>query len=297
MERIERKRHANQRPFRFPNRIEENGASESHSIRWPVDQPSNDAFETAARHANHLSPPPLVQQHQQQQQQPEQRQWVRFPAAPQAESENEAESLSEHINFVKTESFVEPVASAVKRKDERPTASAAPTPTPSPPSLLHRNATNNYGIQIGHNDVDNGTSTVNQTAIVTNIEAVRPMIYIVAEHGKNTAKNSATNGIVSNNERRPCRALEALALPSINCPANTETAIIFDEHQVLASTQHHPAVPITANTIDAIADTPNVLFNAQMAINLTNTHVDREPNRYEAKRTEPQLFNGLPIIV
>lgn len=288
IKRNERKRHAHQRPFRFPNRIEENGASELQLIRWPVDQPPNYAVETAPRHGNHLSAAALGEQQRQ-------RHRVRFPAV-QAESENDAPDAPEHINFAKIEPFVGP-ASPADRKDERPTASTTP-PTPALPSLLHQNTANNYGIQIGRNDVDNGTSTVNQTASAGTIEAVRPMIYTVAEHGQNTAMNSATNATGSSDGRVACRTAGASALPSINCPTKTEAAIIFNEHQVLASTQQHPSIPITApNTIAATAAMPNVLFNAQMAINLPNAHVERQTNRTGTQRSGPQLFGGLPIIV
>lgn len=282
--RLERKRYTKQRPFRFPNKIEENGASESNSIRWPVDQPSNYAIDTVARHGNHLSPPTSAQQ---------QKHRIRFPT-PQLESENEA-SLSEYINFV-TETFIGPAELFADRTDGRARATTTTTakPTQILPSLMHQNATNNnyYGIQMASNDVDNEKSTVNQTANTDNIHG-NPTIYIENEHEKNILKNVSANAIKANNARNDCMLFDALAFPSINCTTvKDEAAIIFDENPELAST----SLQSTVNQMDATANSTNVSFNTQMAINLTNTSNERKTNQTKVSWREPELFNGRPIF-
>lgn len=315
--RIERKHNSiEQRPFRFPTIIEESRAYESNLIRWPVDQPSNFAnIETAARHGNHLSPPPpspplpSPQQWQQQQQRLLQKQLkhlVRFPT-PQTESENDA-SLSEHINFV-TESFIGPVslnngptiAAATATTEAKAAISRPSHSTPNVPSLMHQNAPNNYyGIQIAGNDVDNETSTVNQAATVNTMHG-KPMIYIPDEHRKNATKNASTANTVanvSNNRHIECVMFEALALPSINCTAQVKTPIISNENGKLTTAQY-VSIPNVVHNTNAIADDErtNVLFSTQMAINLTNTHIEHETNQMPLSRKEPKLYNGLPIFV
>lgn len=283
--RLERKRYTKQRPFRFPNKIEENGASESNSIRWPVDQPSNYAIDTVARHGNHLSPPTLAQQ---------QKHWIRFPT-PQIESENEA-SLSEHINFV-TETFIGPAESFVGPKDGQASEAATTTTTVKPtqtlPSLMHQNATNNYyRTQMASNDADNEKLTVNQTANTDNILG-NPMIYIENEHEKNIIKNASTKATKSNNARNDCMPFGALALPSINCTTvKDEAAIIFNENPEFAST----SLQSTVNQMVAAVNSTNISFNTQMAINLPNTLNERETNQTKVNWREAELFNGRPIF-